>query len=127
MALFSGRDRSGSNFDFKGDGSSSAFVLRVGAMSAIPVVTGTQVGVGVTTAQALPSIPANSTHALMTVDTGGGNIRFREDASNPTTSNGLLVQAGSAVELTNLADVRIIATTGTVNVNISYRRYDSAA
>jgi hypothetical protein len=91
--------------------------------TAIPDVIGFQ-NAAVTTAVALPSIPAGATHALLVVDTGGGNLRFREDATNPTTSVGLLVQAGNAVELTNLADVRIISTTGTTNVNISYRRYD---
>lgn len=95
----------------------------VEVVTAIPDVVGFQ-NPSVTTAVALPSIPSGATHAVMTVDTGGGNIRFREDATNPTASVGMLVQAGAAVEFTNLADVRIISTTGTTVVNITYRRYD---
>lgn len=93
------------------------------ASTAVPDAVGFQ-NAAVTTVVALPSIPSNATHALMTVDVGGGDIRFREDASNPTTAVGLLVQAGNAVEFTNLADVRVVSTSGTTNVNISYRRYD---
>jgi hypothetical protein len=92
--------------------------------TAIPTVLGGFQNLSVTTAVAL-TVPSGATHALMTVDTGSGNIRFREDGTNPTASVGLLVQAGNAVELTNLANVRIISTTGTTVVNISYRKYDS--
>jgi len=125
VALFQSRDRAGSSVDFRGNGTAGGFLLVVGAVTAVPTVLGFSGDQSITTAQALPSIPANSSHALMTVDSGGGDIRFREDTSNPTTTSGLLVPAGNAVELTNLSAVRIIATTGTVKVNISYRRYDA--
>jgi hypothetical protein len=92
--------------------------------TAIPTVLSGFQNIGVTTAQAL-TVPTGATHALLTVDTGGGNIRFREDGTNPTTSIGLLVQAGAAVELTNLANIRIVSTTGTTTVNVSYRKYDA--
>lgn len=93
------------------------------ALTSIPTVV-SFVNQAVTTAAALTSIGSGATHALVTVDTGGGDLRFREDGNNPTTSTGLLVVAGSAVEFTNLSNIRVIATTGTVNINISYRRYD---
>lgn len=91
--------------------------------TAIPTVLSGFQNISVTTAQAL-TVPSGATHALMTVDTGSGNIRFREDGTNPTTSIGLLVQAGAAVELTNLSNIRIISTSATTVVNVSYRRYD---
>jgi hypothetical protein len=42
---------------------------------------------------------------------------------SPSTTAGLLVEAGKAVEFTNLANVKMRATTGTVAVNVSYRKY----
>jgi hypothetical protein len=69
------------------------------------------------------TVPGGATHALLTVDTGGGNIRYWEDGSSPSTTAGLLVTAGGAAELTNLANVKMRATTGTVAVNVSYRKY----
>ena len=38
------------------------------------------------------TVPSGATHALMTVDTGGGDIRYWEDGSSPSSSAGLLVQ-----------------------------------
>lgn len=96
----------------------------LGAVTAIPTVLAGQQTLGVTTTAASLTIPANATHALLTVDKGGGDIRYWENAVAPTATTGLLVQAGDAVELTNLANVRLISTTGTVNINVSYRRYD---
>jgi hypothetical protein len=95
------------------------------AASMIPtVVAGNQtlsVGTGSDTTL---TVPSGATHALITVDSGGGNIRFWEDGTSPSTTNGLLISAGSAAELTNLSNIKMRATTGTVAVNISYRRYD---
>lgn len=98
----------------------------LGAVTAIPTVVGFA-NAAISTAVAMPQLGTqgvNATHALLTVDAGGGDIRFREDSTNPTAAVGLLVTAGSAVELTNLSAVRLVATTGSVNVNITYRRYD---
>lgn len=83
---------------------------------------------GITSAQLLPNMSVHSaggaTHALVAVDTGGGNIRFREDGTNPTASVGMLVQAGFAVEFMKLTNIKIISTSATTSINISYRRYD---
>lgn len=103
--------------------SGTLYIPMVEVDTAIPTVLSGFQNISVTTAQAL-TVPSGASHALLTVDTGGGNIRFREDGTNPTASIGLLVQAGAAVELTNLANVRIVSTTGTTVVNVSYRRYD---
>ena len=88
----------------------------------IPTILSGNQTASVTTASPL-SVPAGATHALMTVDTGGGDIRYWEDGTTPTTSAGLLVPAGGAAELTNLASVKLISTSGTTVVNISYRKY----
>ena len=85
------------------------------------ILSGNQTS-SITTASSI-SVPTGATHALMTVDEGGGNIRYWEDGTAPTTSAGLLVPAGGAAELTNLANVKLISTSGTTVVNISYRKY----
>lgn len=95
----------------------------VGALTAPPTVAGFE-NLSVSSTAKLLTVPDGATHALVTVEKGGGDIRFREDGEDPTASVGLLVQAGAAVEFTNLEDIRLIATAGTVKVNISYRRYD---
>lgn len=70
------------------------------------------------------AVSSGATHALVTVDPGENNLRYREDGTNPTTTIGLVVLAGEAVELTNLNNIRVIATASTIKLNISYRRYD---
>jgi hypothetical protein len=102
----------------------------VGAITAVPDILGYGYA-SVTTAVALPNITSGATHALMTVSSGGGDIRYRQDATSPaatptTNANaGLLVQAGGAVVFAgNLSDVRIISSTGTTVVTVEYVRYD---
>ena len=85
------------------------------------ILTGNQ-SAAITTASGL-TVPSGATHALMTVDTGGGDIRYWEDGSTPTTASGLLVPAGGAAELTNLANVKVVSTSGTAPINVSYRKY----
>ena len=69
------------------------------------------------------TVPTGATHALLTVDTGGGDARYWEDGSSPSASAGLLVPAGGAAELTTLASVKLRSTSGSVAVNVSYRKY----
>src|SRR5262245_28359635 len=102
----------------------------VEAATAIPTISGYGFA-SVTTAVALPNIPAGATHALLTISTGGGDLRYRQDGTNPaatpsTNANaGLLVTAGGAVLFAgNLSNVRIVATTGTATVTVEYARYD---
>ncbi len=69
-------------------------------------------------------IPAGATHALMSVPAGGGNIVYTEDGvTAPTTTVGLLVPAGDVAELTNLASINLISTSGSVLVYFSFRKY----
>jgi hypothetical protein len=66
-------DGTGTNFDINGHGSSAAFLLAAAVASKVPtVLTGNQtlsVGTGSDTTL---TVPSGATHALMTVDTGGG-------------------------------------------------------
>lgn len=103
-------------------GGKQAQVIFVGTM--LPTVTGKETIAAVGTgADSTLTAPAGSTHALLTVDAGGGGIRYWEDGTSPSPTAGLYVPPGGAAELTNLANVRMRATTGTVAVNVSYRKY----
>jgi hypothetical protein len=96
----------------------------VALLTMIPtILTGNQTLSVATGADTTLTVPTGATHALMTVDTGGGDIRYWEDGSSPSASAGLLVPAGGAAELTNLGNVKLRATTGTVAINVSYRKY----
>ena len=75
----------------------------------IPTMLSGNLTYSVTTALPI-TVPGGATHALLTVDIGGGDIRYWEDGSTPTTSAGLLVPAGGAAELTNLSNVKFIST-----------------
>lgn len=97
---------------------------------AIPTVSGYGFA-AVTTAVALPNIPAGATHALVSVESGGGDLRYRQDGTNPaatasTNANcGPRVAAGFAVALAgNLSNVRVIAVTGTATICVEYTRFD---
>ena len=103
----------------------SKLIQYIGVITAIPTpITGNQtlsVGTGSDTTL---TVPSNATHALVGVEAGGGNIRFWEDGSSPSTTAGLLIQAGETAELTNLSSIRMRSTTGTVTIQVAYRRYD---
>lgn len=72
MALFSGRDRTGTNFDFNGDGSSAAFNMGAAVASKIlTVLAGNQTLAVGTGADTTLTVPSGATHALAVVDTGG--------------------------------------------------------
>lgn len=118
------KDASGTSKTARADELTSGALLPfVGVATSIPTVTGFQ-NYAITASMTLTSVPSNSTHALITVDLGGGNIRFRDDGVNPTTAVGLLIQAGGAAELTNLSSIRMISTSATTSINVSFRRYD---
>lgn len=98
----------------------------LGAITAIPTpVTGNQTITTVGTASDTTlTVPSGATHALVCVNPGGGDIRFWEDGTSPSSTAGLLIQAGETAELTNLSGVKMRSTTGTVTINVAYRRYD---
>lgn len=115
----------GSGATIRTDEQSGIHILFNYVATAPPTVMSGQQTLSVTTtADVTLTVPTNATHALMTVDTGGGDIRYWENNTSPSSTQGLLVTAGSAAELVNLSQVRMRSTSGTVAVNISYRRYD---
>lgn len=87
----------------------------------------------VTTVVGLPNIPTGATHAFITVETGGGDLRWRSDGTSPaatpsTNANaGLLIPAGTAAEiaLADLTQVKVIATTGTTTIVVEYAKLDA--
>jgi hypothetical protein len=85
-------------------------------------ITGGQYAWSITTVQSL-TVPSGATHALVSVDTGGGNLRWKNDGGTATTSSGHLLQAGDAMEVDNLSSVSIVSTTGTTVVQVSYHKY----
>jgi hypothetical protein len=87
----------------------------------------------VTTVVGLPNIPAGATHAYLTVETGGGDLRWRSDGGTPiatptlATNSGLRAPAGSAVEiaLVDLTQVKLVAVSGTATVCVEYAKLDA--
>lgn len=69
--------------------------------------------------------PSGATHALVSVDPGGGDIRWRPDATAPTSANGHRVQAGDAFEIDNLgASFAMIGAGSNATVQVTYYGYD---
>lgn len=124
------------NIQFK-DGNGVAYTLRTKDLSgsglqafysmvvtAVPtVLTGNQTIALSTSSDATFTVPSGATHALSTVDGGSGDARFWEDGSSPSTTAGLDIPSGSGAEFTNLANVKVRSTTGTPNLQASYRKY----
>jgi len=84
-------------------------------------VLGTEIITGLSnvTAASLPNIPAIANVAEIQVD--GGIIRVRRDAVAPTATVGWKVEDGMSMLVdTNLANVRLLTTSGTVNVQVVY-------
>lgn len=72
----------------------------------------------VTAAQALPTVPANTVTALVVPR---APIRWRDDAINPTAAVGMYLAADQPLEYRgDLAAFRMIAVTGTAEVNVSF-------
>lgn len=64
----------------------------------------------------LPAMPG-----YCVIQAADGDIRYRTDGTNPTASVGMELFEGTSIVLsTELHLVRLIAVTGTVEVNISY-------
>lgn len=110
------------------DDGSSNFTQAAFIVPAVPTVLGFEKRTVSTSVVAITasSVPAGSTHALVTLE--GGDCRFRDDGSAASLSNtdGLLMVAGQAFEFTNLSALRFIRAsyeTSDVILQISYRKY----
>lgn len=72
------------------------------------------------------SVPAGATHVMLTVD--GGDVRFTEDGSTPTSANGLILTDGSIAEFSivgsTISFIRSNTTaSATIYLNATFRRY----
>jgi hypothetical protein len=86
-------------------------------------LTPAQYALSITTTASALTVPSSATHALISVDTGAGNIRWKNDGGTATTTSGHLLQAGDAAELDNISSLSLAATTGTVVIQVSYQKY----
>jgi hypothetical protein len=86
-------------------------------------VTGGQYALSITTTASALTVPSTATHALISVDTGAGNIRWKNDGGTATTTSGHLLQAGDAMEIDNISALSLASTTGTVVIQVSYSKY----
>jgi hypothetical protein len=86
-------------------------------------IAGGQYALSITTTASALTVPSGATHALISVDTGAGNIRWKNDSGTASTSSGHLLQAGDAMEIDNLSAVSLASTTGTVVIQVSYAKY----
>lgn len=67
--------------------------------------------------------PSGTNRAIVQAETG--DIRYRDDGTNPTTSVGMYLVAGNYVELQSegvIKGFKMIAVTGSVTVNVSFYR-----
>jgi hypothetical protein len=86
-------------------------------------ITGGQYALSITTTASALTVPSGATHALISVDTGGNNIRWKNDGGSATTASGHLLQAGDAMEIDNLSAVSLASTSSTVVIQVSYHKY----
>ena len=82
-------------------------------------ITGGQYALSITTTASALTVPSGATHALISVDTGAGNIRWKNDGGTATTTSGHLLQAGDAMEADNISALSLASTTGTVVIQAS--------
>lgn len=89
----------------------------------------------VTTVVGLPNIPALATHAYVTVESGGDDIRWRSDGGTPVemptnaAGAGMRCPAGGAFEiaLADLTQVKVVSvgTIGPAVICVEYARLDA--
>jgi hypothetical protein len=76
-------------------------------------------------AASLPSIPAGANKAIIQIETQG-NVRWRDDGTAPTSTVGMPLYAGNAIQydvdksITNLQFILLSDTTTNVTLNVSY-------
>lgn len=62
--------------------------------------TGSEVGLTISDTVITLTVPGDATRAIIAVETAG--IRYRDDGSDPTSSNGIPLSQGSYLVLTNI-------------------------
>ena len=93
---------------------------------AATVKTAGQYALSVTTSAAVQlTWPVDATHALISVDPGGGDIRWRPDGTNPTSTTGHRVFAGDSFEIPDWdTNFRMIGVSSNATVQVTYFDYE---
>jgi hypothetical protein len=116
--------------DLSGNGG-TGHAQKIWTFSGQYVCTGSDVNITIGTSTAVKdgaglTVPSNTSHVLLTVETQ--DIRMREDNTAPTNTNGILLTAGTMIELplpATASFLQFISSSASVSgkVNISYRSY----
>lgn len=69
------------------------------------------------------TVPSGATHAVISVDPSANTIRWTRDGTAPTATVGHALQAGDAIEADNISSLKMISTTSTSTVQVSYHKY----
>jgi hypothetical protein len=86
-------------------------------------VTPAQYGLSVTTVASALTVPSGATHALISVEPAGNNLRWKNDGGTASTTSGHLLQAGDAMEIDNISAMSLAASASTVTIQVSYHKY----
>lgn len=88
-----------------------------GAQWALSVSTGSDTSL---------TIPAGATHCILSVDPSSTatGVRWTRGGGALSSTQGHFLAVGDAIELDNLANVRLRAITATATVQVSYHKYE---
>jgi len=117
----------GTRINLRDPGGSLGLVQKVDAAPfAATIKTPGQYALSVTTGAAVELTWASgATHALISVDTGGGDISWRPDNTNPTSSAGHRVLAGDSFVIENYgANFAMIGVGSNATVQVTYLAYE---
>lgn len=103
----------------------------MGTITTNPVSCGNSASISeVVTAKGFQQITSLSAAASLTVPAGATtavihaesqDVRWRDDGTNPTASVGMVITAGTSISYSgNLAAIRLIETTASAKLNVSY-------
>jgi hypothetical protein len=110
LALFQGRDRSGTNFDFYGAGDSSAFTLATTEPTASAVIS--EGGVTVTTSSTTVKTATSSRRVIEISNGGTAGVWVHFGASAATAGQGSYLPPASSNRWAYSGEVRAIAASG---------------
>ncbi|MBA2708775.1 MAG: hypothetical protein H0U59_13300 [Gemmatimonadaceae bacterium] len=89
----------------------------------LTTITGAQYSLSVGSSVVSLTVPATATHCWVSVDPSANTVRWTRDGVSPTAANGHALVAGDSMEFDRPANLRLVSTTGTSTVQVSYHRY----
>jgi hypothetical protein len=69
------------------------------------------------------TVPTGATHAIVSVDSGGSDIRWTVDGTTPTATVGVVLSAGDAMLVDSVAAFKMIGRTATATAQVAYFKY----